>query len=349
MKKHFLSRTVTLVIVPVLALAALLVTFLLLSRSTVNATPDREGAIPKVQAQVTTFVVSGTVTSATDGSPIAGVDVFAWSRDKGSGSDAESTTTLADGTYSLTLEAGGYDIIFNPPCGSGFASQSQKGIVGPPNAILPASLEKGFAISGTVYATGTLLPVPDTAIYAFNHDTADGFGLPPADSNGHYCIGLEGGHYDLGFAPPPCLGLGPKTKEVTITQDRILSVTLPLGFTVGGRVTDGPGDPAPGVQIYARECYTWRGYGFSPSNADGYYTGTLPLGTFGIQFLPPADLGLGPKTVTDVVSAAAGCPDTSLDVALPEGLTISGRVTCRGEPVKNVRVSADPIAMAWTR
>jgi hypothetical protein len=28
------------------------------------------------------------------------------------------------------------------------------------------------------------------AIHAFNHDTADGFDLPLADANRHYCIGL---------------------------------------------------------------------------------------------------------------------------------------------------------------
>lgn len=344
MNRHFLNRVITLMAMLGLAVTSLLLLFVLLGEASADVAANGvEANLAALQVTTSTFTISGTVISAEDGSGIGGVDVFPWNRDKGPTTSTVSATTLASGTYSLTLEAGNYDLIFNPPCGSGFASQSHKGITGPPDVTLTVPLTVGYAISGTVYAIGTLSPVSNTAIYAFNHKTSDGFGLPPTDANGHYCIGLVKGPYDLGFTPPPCRGLGPKTEAITITQDKTLSVTLPLGFTVAGRVTNEASEPISGVQIYARECYTWTGYGFSPSNESGYYTGTLPLGTFGIQFLPPAFHGLGPKTVTDVVSNTAGCPNTSLDVTLPEGFTISGQVTCQGEPVKNVFVYADPI------
>jgi len=58
MKKHFLNRAVTLVIVPVLALAALLVVFLLLGGSSVGATPDKNGLVLDVRPQSITFTKS---------------------------------------------------------------------------------------------------------------------------------------------------------------------------------------------------------------------------------------------------------------------------------------------------
>jgi hypothetical protein len=239
------------------------------------------------------------------------------------------------------LEAGNYDLIFNPPCGSGCAFQALKGITGPPDQTRNITLPSGYSVSGTV--TDGTTTVSDVGIYAFNHETADGFGLPLTDDSGHYCIGLIAGTYDLGFSPPSCQELGPKTVVVTLSHDMPLDVVLPPGFTVAGRVTGGTGGPVSGVQVYARECYTSTGYGFNPSNIGGYFTGTLPLGTYGIQFLPPADQGLGPQTIIDVVNTSASCPNASLDVALPAGVTISGQITCQWRPVKNVFVYADPV------
>jgi len=325
-----------------LAVTSLLLLFLLLGQITVGAAPSENVTIADAQYSSASFTVSGTVTCQVTG-PISDVEVYAWNRDKGGGDVGD--ITKSSGHYSVTLEAGNYyDLIFNPPCGSGCASKAHKGITGPPDRTLNPILSPGHSVSGTVFATDGTTPVDDVSIYAFNHHTADGFGLPPTKDTGHYCIGLVEGPYDLGFTPPPCRGLGPKTESITITQDKTLSVTLPLGFTVAGRVTDGASKPVSGVQvqIYARECCTCTGYGFSPSNANGDYTGTLPLGTFGIQFLPPAGRDLGPKTVTDLISTTAGCPNTSLDVTLPDGFTISSKVTCQGKPVKNVFVYADP-------
>jgi len=117
---------------------------------------------------------------------------------------------------------------------------------------------------------------------------------------------------------------------------------------VAGCVTDGVGDPVPGVQIYAYDPEI-RGFGFSPTDESGCYTGTLPLGTFDIQFIPPGGRGLGPVTAVDVISETATCPNTPLPIALPAGFTISGRATCQGQPVKNVFAYAAPAggASGW--
>ena len=319
--------------------AGLLLVFLLLDRSAVGAAAGRGIAITGIQSPSASFTVSGTVTCEVTG-PISDVDAFVWNRDKGSGFVGD--TTDSSGYYSVTLEGGNYDLIFNPPCGSGCASQSLKGITGPSDQTRNVTLTLGHSVSGTVFATDGTTPVGNVAICAFNHDTANGFGLPPTDADGHYCIGLVEGPYDLSFTPPPCLGLGPKTEVITVTQDITRDVVLTSGFTVAGCITDGAGNPVPGVQIYAYDPAI-RGFGFTPSDESGCYTGTLPLGTFDIQFIPPAGRGLGSITVIDVVSETAGCPSTSLPITLPAGSTISGGVTCLGEPVKNAYVYADPV------
>jgi hypothetical protein len=321
-----------------LAVTSLLLLFLLLGQITVGAAPGENVTITDAQPFNASFTVSGTVTCEGIG-PISGVKVFAWNRDKGSGSVDD--TTDSSGTYSMTLEAGNYDLIFNPACGSGCASQSLKGIAGPPDQTRNVTLSPGHSVSGMV--TDGINPLKDVSIYAFHQDTADGFGLPLTDENGHYCIGLITGTYDLGFSPPACQGLGPKTVGTTVNQAMSLNVTLPPGFTVAGRVTNEADDPVSGVQIYARECDTCTGYGFSPSNVNGYYTGTLPTGTYDIQFIPPAGRGLGSVTVVDVVNETGGCPNTWRPITLPTGFTVSGKVTCNGKPVKNVFVYADPV------
>jgi len=325
--------------VPGLAVMGLLLLFFLLGQSTAGATRSGHAVTLNVRSPSASFTVSGTVTCE-GSSPVSDVEVFVWNREKGSGS--VSDTTDISGYYSVILADGNYDLIFNPPCGSGCASKAHKGITGPPDLTLNTVLSPGHSVSGTVYATDGSTPVGNVAIYAHNHDTADGFGLPLTDDDGHYCIGLVEGTYDLGFTPPPCLGLGPKTDTVTVTQDVTHDVTLPPGFTVAGCVSDEDGIPVAGVQVYAFDPAI-RGFGFTPSNESGCYSGTLPLGTFDFQFIPPAGRGLGSITVIDVVSETTGCPNTTLPITLPAGFTVCGTVTCGGEPIKNVFVYADPV------
>jgi hypothetical protein len=320
-----------------LALASLLCVFFLMDKGTA-------GASPEVLPQEATFAVSGTVLNEA-AVAISDVVVYAWNRYEGSGFVGDVTDS--SGYFSVTLGQGNYELNFTPPCGSGYASQSSRGITGPPDRTLNVVLSSGHAVSGTVFHMDGSTPAGNVAIYAFNVHTADGFGLPPTDDQGHYCVGLVTGSYGLSFSPPPCLELGPHTEEITITGDTTLDVVLPPGFTVAGCVTDGLGEPVSGVQVYAEDPNI-RGFGFAPTDGSGCYTGTLPFagtpptGVYDIQFIPPPGLGLGSVTFTDVVSTSAGCPNATLPVTLPAGYTLSGTITCLGKPIRNVFVGADP-------
>jgi hypothetical protein len=325
-----------------LAAALLVLAFgALEGRALAGRAPARmDGEVAVLQA-TGSFTVYGRVISAPDGPGIGGVQVFVWDRDGGTGE--VRATSAGDGSYSATLEAGSWDLIFNPPCGDGFASRSYKGIQGPPDVPLTAPLTAGHSVSGRVYADDGATPVPGTAIYGFNQETAEGFGLPMADGDGRYCVGLAAGRYYLGFTPPPCQDRGPRTISLTVLASVITDVILVPGFTVAGCVSDGVGGLVSGVQVYAYDpAPDVGGFGFAPTDETGCYTGTLPLGVFDFQFIPPAWLGLGSLTITDVVNQGAGCPDTPLPVTLPAGFTLYGWTTCGGVPVRNVFVFADP-------
>ena len=334
----------TLIVACGLAVASVLVLSLLLGRNAAGASADGGDAAPRVRLRAATFTISGTVTNAAT-QPISGVVVYAWNRHLGTG--FVGGTTGSSGRYRVTLDAGNYELNFAPPCGSGYASLSHKGIVGPPDQVHDAVLQPGCTVSGMVFGPDGSTPVGNVVIYAFNRETADGFGLPPTDDHGHFCIGLEPGSYELSFTPPACLGFGPTTLVIPITQDMPLSITLPPGFTVGGRVTRQSGEPVSGVQVYARDPHI-GGFGFAPTNEAGRYTGTLPLagvpptGAYDVQFIPPPGLGLGSVTVLDVVSTTAGCPNATRSITLPAGFTLSGTVTCNSRGIKNVFVYAEP-------
>lgn len=299
------------------------------------------GMGPRVEAVVSaeSLIVSGTVTC--NGRGKLGVEVFAWNRDQGDGMVADTTDT--HGAYSVALEAGSYDLIFNPPCDSGCATESRTGIAGPQNQTVNVDLLPGHGISGQVTKAGGQT-VRNVSIYAYNINTGTAFGLPPTREDGSYCIGLATGAYSLTFTPPACGGLGPKTHPLDVSKSITLNIALSAGFSVAGRITDGANHGVSGVQIYAHECTSGAvGYGFSPSDANGYYTGTLPLGVYGIRFMPPPDWRLGPVVHTEIGDQGEACPDTRLDVILPAGVKLSGQVTCRGQPLRNVFVFADPL------
>ncbi len=327
-----------LIAAPGLATMGLLLALLLLGWGTAGAATGKAGPLPDPLAQDDSFTISGTVTCKSE--VLSDVEVYVWYRDQGHG--VLSDTTDNNGYYSVVLESGEYyDLIFNPPCGQECASQALKGVTGPPDQTRNVTLPPGYNVSGTI-TDGTATTISDVTIYAYNRDTADGFGLRPSRSNGQYCADLVSGTYELGFTPLPCRGLGPKTIETTVDQDKILDVVLPPGFTVSGCITDESANPVPGVQIYAYDDDV-GGFGFAPTNETGCYSGTLPTGTFDFQFIPPPWRGLGSITVVDVVSETDECPNTRLPITLPSGFTLSGKVTCNGAPLKNVYVYAKPL------
>ena len=278
------------------------------------------------------FTITGTICQG-NGQPVPYVQVFAFS-----GAGQAETITGSNGQYALTLTSGNsYDIVFNPPAGSNLASQARRGVSS--TATLDVTLPPGHSIFGTVYRDATKTsPVANTAIFAFNRQTFEGFGLPPSKANGTYQISLEEGDWELTFTPPPFAQLGPTHSTVlTLSTDISKDIILQPGFTVYGKVDDGTGTGVSSVEIFALSLSQAAGFGFSPTGASGLYTGTLPSGIFDILFLAPPFRGLGSTVVTNV----NGPPDIQHDLTLPAGYTVSGTVGCGGG-LANAFVTAAP-------
>jgi hypothetical protein len=133
------------------------------------------------------------------------------------------------------------------------------------------------------------------------------------------------------------MSLGPTHTAVILTADITRDIILQPGFTVFGTATRSSGGSQPNVEIFALDPSQSSGYGFAPTDPAGSYTGTLPAGTFDIQFIPPPFSGQGSTVITDV----SGPPDVPLNVMLPAGHTVSGTIRC-GSGLANTFVQAAP-------
>jgi hypothetical protein len=309
-------------------------TLVALPASAADGAPTwRQDSSPPAQPAVASvFTVTGVVQDQ-DGNGVEDVQVFAYS-----GAGSVETHTNDTGHFTLTLTTGiFYDIVFNPPPGSDLASGFKRGVR--EEQFLTVILPPGHAISGTVYRDATkTTSVANVAIFAFNTRTSDGFGLRPSGDDGTYQVSLKEAPWGLTFTPPPFMDLGPtRTETISLTGDIIKDIILQPGFTVYGQVTTSNGAGQANVDIYAQDSSRPHGYGFSSTDADGYYTGTLPAGTYDIQFYAPPSLGLGSTVITDV----AGPPDIQRNLTLPAGYTVSGTVKCGGG-LANAFVSAAP-------
>jgi hypothetical protein len=277
------------------------------------------------------ITVTGKVISQ-NGSAVPNVEVFAFS-----GASQKHTYTDGNGEYILSLSAGIYDIVFHPPLMSGLASQARRWIR--VSQTLNITLPPGYIVSGQVYSDAAKLhPVKNASIFAFNLDTFIGFGISSTLSTGAYTLSLEAGQWELTFSPPHFVGLGPTRTEVIVPPAITgLDIILPDGFTIQGRVlTNGVG--VPNVEIFAKDPSQLAGFGFSPTDSNGYYTGTVPLGKFDILFMAPPSQNLGSTVATNVM----GPDDVELNIILPTGYTIAGSVRCGATPVPNAFVEARP-------
>jgi hypothetical protein len=281
------------------------------------------------------FTLTGIV-SDTNRSPVACVRVFAFNT-----AFQSFTYTGNDGRFSLTLRQGTYDVVFIPPSDADLGSHAYRGIGEAKE--LHIILNPGHKISGTIYRDeAKTIVVANVAIYVFNKNSRSGFGLPPSQSDGTYAITLDAGDWEITFTPPALIGLGPTSKDIAqLDSDQTIDVILPPGFTVTGRVTAtqsmGGEIGIAGVELYANDPET-RGYGFAPTDASGFYTGTLPLGTFDLLLNAPPFRGLGSTVITGI----SGPSSIQRDVTLPPGHTVSGTARCNVN-LPNVFVLAHPL------
>ena len=182
-------------------------------------------AVPQIQTGGT---LTGTVTDAGTGTPIAGARVRAV------GAVDRSSSTNRDGVYRLTgLPEGSYDVTVTA---FGYVQGSATGVpvVDGQTTTQDFALTPGpaHAVSGTVVSSLTGLPVAGAVLRIL------GTPIPPAiaDDNGMYSFpSVPDGTYTLQASPPATARcLGPKSTTIIVDQD------LTVDFALDPRV-DGAG------------------------------------------------------------------------------------------------------------
>jgi protocatechuate 3,4-dioxygenase beta subunit len=194
--------------------------------------------------------ISGSVTD-TDGNPVPGVQVWAFSPgDTWIGS--HTTSTGSDGTYRIDslrpVETGtAYRVLFLPPAGSGLAPEwfddaGHRSLAtdvtvtgGQTVAGIDGELAQAGAISGSVTDTDGN-PVPGVRVSAFGPgDTLIASHTTSTASDGTYRIGaIRPAVYRVRFSPPTGSGLAPEWFDDASHRAEATDVTVPPGQTTAG-------------------------------------------------------------------------------------------------------------------
>jgi hypothetical protein len=259
--------------------------------------------------------LTGTVTDASS-VPITNAVVDAYNS---SGEVAASTTTAADGTFSVNgLASGSYRVGFAAPpsslsAGANYLPEFFSGAstlssatavsvsAGSATAGINAKLAAGGEIQGTV-TDATSDAVSNLSVTAYNSAGA-AVGTTTTASDGSYAIdALASGAYRIGFGGPALSGPAPNyapqfyggdsladAKAVSITAGAAASVVnaeLTNGGTVSGTITDAFGAPLGGVSAEAFDASgNLVGNGATSADGTGDYTITaLPSGSYRIGF-----------------------------------------------------------------
>jgi len=248
--------------------------------------------------------ISGTVTRADDGSPVAGVTVSA----DGAAGSWSSVETGADGTYTLSgLPDDAYLISF-----SAEGSDLKRGYwqntenydaatrVSITNGVgvdrIDASLNRGATIAGRVSRADDGRAVPSAGIQALN-DANEIVGQTQTDAAGAYTLsGLPAGAYRLRFgSPDPELGsefwnssyLFDTATKITLGEQQVVTgvnADLDVVGYVSGRVTrTSTGAPVDAVVLfYGVDIPTQDPW--VDTDANGEYRIALAPGTYRVMF-----------------------------------------------------------------
>ncbi len=255
-------------------------------------------------------VISGTVTSAADGTSLPGICVSAG---QSGGSGTASAQTDSSGHYTImNLPTGTYTVEFTPACGAtgNYADQWYDAKTSPVTATpvtvtagsttvgIDAAMEPGATIAGTVTAAGGGA-IQGICVLASTQ------GIPPAvtatDSKGDYAIsGLVAGTYTVEFSAS-CGASGyalqwydnqsssatatPVVLTTGQTRSGIDATMQPTGSISGTVTAVAGGQGLANVCVTATETGNGTGDGSLITLPGGAYTiGGLPAGTYTVDF-----------------------------------------------------------------
>ena len=258
--------------------------------------------------------ISGIVTRDSDGTPVAGADVWAGSIACCGGG---GTRSRPDGTFTITgLAANTYRVNASAPqfgLAAEFYDEAASWDDGDAVAVtagvdtpdIDFSLGEGSTISGTVFEADGVTVIPNAEVFAFIEDDDGEEFEAETDANGLYSIiGLPPGDYIIGavaddFALELYDGATTLASSTPITvpaagggstaggsSDVVgINFTLNAGGTISGTVTEDDGTTPIG---FAEVIAIPAGSPFPPED-DLFYEETEPDGTYELDGLPAGD------------------------------------------------------------
>ena len=301
--------------------------------------------------------ISGVVVRDSDGTPVAGADVWADTYECCGGGNG--TRTEQDGTYTIQgLASGDYRVqVHTPEQGlvsqfyNGTADWSQAARVtvaaGQTTVGIDFSLAAGGSISGAVYEADGVTPVAEADVWAESYECCGGGNGTRTEQDGTYTIqGLASGDYRVEVQASE-QGLvsefynqttdWAEAARVTVTAGQTtanIDFSLAAGGSISGAVYEADGvTPVAEADVWA-ETYDCCGGNGSRTSADGtYIIHGLASGDYRVQVHAP-EQGLAMEFYNDItdweqatrVTVAAGVTTAGIDFSLAAGATISGRV-----------------------
>ncbi|MFN7965578.1 MAG: IPT/TIG domain-containing protein [Acidobacteriota bacterium] len=207
-----------------------------------------------------------------------------------------SDKTAADGSFSVVVANGTYDIHYTPPTGSVVAAGDRQDYVVSGNANLGiTTLHPGRLVSGTVKnSSGVGVANVDLKWVDQATDHRVFMGKDVTNASGQYSIRVLPGTWDVDYRPPATttftdaerIGLVVGASDISGLID-----TLGTGFAVTGTVQEkrGGGAKVKNVDIDAFDQCTGKRIATSHDNSDvnGLFTIYLPPGTYTLNYDPP--------------------------------------------------------------
>jgi hypothetical protein len=310
--------------------------------------------------------ITGTITDAATGSPLANVcSLNVQADDPTTGAFVASSNGCTDsaGGYSIGgLPAGAYKVFFQDDNHSdNYVSQwyNGKASFGVANTVtvtggattsgISAALVTGGTITGTITVAATGNPLANNChvdVAAENLATQSfSYIVFCTDASGHYTItGLSTGSYAVQFSDVSdnyvdqwyhSESTSGAADPVSVTAGATtsgISAAMVAGGTISGTITDAKsGIPLASncnVRVDAVNTASQLNYFDGCTDASGGYTITrLPAGTYTVQFQDSEDNYLSQFYSGDPVTVATGATTSGVNVALAAGGIVSGTVT----------------------
>ena len=268
---------------------------------------------------------AGRVTTAT-GAGVAAADLD-FTLPNGTVAFTPRGTTGTDGSYSVVVPPGIYDLAVDPPAGSRLMGALRQGVdlLADDRSLPTILLYEGYLVTGYLWRTdgtpvdGADLDVIDPVTGSRRYTPGDN-----TDPQGFYRLLVPPGVWDIHYEPLATSSLPAVRRQgVVVSGDTLLSPTIvPDGLRVEGLVLDAGVTPVPGTRAeFLLSGSVFPAVG-NRTATDGRFRTFVPAGTYDIVFLPPAGSGLAPLTRAGVaISRDTTLADVHLATSVQPTLT----------------------------